>query len=438
MNFGIITQVYKNRDLRRRILIVLAIVAIYSMLSHVPVPVSNTQTLQAFLLRLFNSSPILGFANIFSGGALASFSIVLMGMGPYINASIIMQLLTQVVPKLDALQKEGEQGRNKINYYTRLLTVPLALVQSVAMVAFIRQTSIKIEGFDLLGKQGIFQWAIIILSITAGSMLLMWLGEIITDRGIGNGISIIILAAIVSRLPQSLGQIFTLAHGDAAQTVGAFALIGVFLVMIYFIVLINEGQRNIPISYARRSSNAGSYSAVDTHLPLRLITAGVIPIIFALAFLSVPGFLGQLFSNAKAPWLASFARDISQLFQPGSIVYIVSYFVLVVAFTYFYTAVVFKPAEIAENLQKQGGFIPGIRPGTETTKYLQKIINRLTLSGALALGLIAVLPFVIEHFIKSAQNLAIGGTSLLILVAVVIETMKQIEARAQMATYEKY
>lgn len=438
MNFGIITQVYKNRDLRRRILIVLAIIAIYSLLSHVPVPVSNTQTLQAFLLRLFNSSPILGFANIFSGGALASFSIVLMGMGPYINASIIMQLLTQVVPKLDALQKEGEAGRNKINYYTRLLTVPLALVQSVAMVAFIRQTSMKIEGFDLVGKQGLFQWAIIILSITAGSLLLMWLGEIITDRGIGNGISIIILAAIVSRLPQSLSQIFTLAHGDAGQTVGAFALVGVFLVMIYFIVLINEGQRNIPISYARRSSNSGSYAAVDTHLPLRLITAGVIPIIFALAFLSVPGFLGQLFSNAKTEWLASFAREISQLFQPGSIVYIVSYFALVVAFTYFYTAVVFKPSEIAENLQKQGGFIPGIRPGTETTKYLKKIINRLTLSGALALGLIAVLPFVIEHFIKSAQNLAIGGTSLLILVAVVIETMKQIEARAQMATYEKY
>ncbi len=438
MDFSIFAQIYKNRDLRRRVILVLVIIAVYGLLAHIPVPVSNPKSLQAFLLQLFNSTPILGFANIFSGGALASFSIVLMGLGPYINASIIMQLLAQVVPKLEALQKEGEAGQNKINYYTRLLTVPLALIQSVAMVEFIRQTSIKIQGFDLVGKQSLLQWAVIVLSITAGSLLLMWLGEIITERGIGNGISIIILAGIVARLPQSFSQVFSIASGDTGKMLSAVALIGIFLAMIYFIVFLNEGQRNIPISYARRSAGSGAYNAVDTHLPLRLITAGVIPIIFALAFLSIPGFLGQLFSNAKTAWLASFSKELSSLFQPSTWVYIGTYFVLVFAFTYFYTAVIFKPAEIAENLQKQGGFIPGIRPGVETAAYLKKIITRLTLSGAVALGLIAVLPFIIEKFISSAQNLAIGGTSILILVAVVIETMKQIESRALMATYEKY
>ena len=438
MDFSIFAQAYKNRDLRRRLLIVIGIITIYSLLTHVPVPVANTTSLQSFLLQLFNNTPILGFANIFSGGALASFSIVLMGLGPFINASIIMQLLGQVIPKLEALQKEGEQGQNKINYYTRLLTVPLALIQSFAMVAFIRQTSTKIEGFDIIGKQSLLQWAVVILSITAGSLLLMWLGEIITDRGIGNGISIIILAGIISRLPQSFGQVFSIASGDTNAMIGAIALVLIFLAMIYFIVVLNEGQRNIPISYARRSSSSNSYNAVDTHLPIRLITAGVIPIIFSLAFLSIPGFLGQLFSNAKTVWLASFAKHISALFQPTNWVYIGVYFLMVFVFTYFYTAVVFKPTDIAENLQKQGGFIPGIRPGRETESYLKKVINRLTFSGAIALGVIAVLPFLLEKFISSAQNIAIGGTSLLILVAVVIETMKQIESRALMATYEKY
>ena len=438
MDFSIFAQAYKNRDLRRRLLLVIGIITVYSLLTHVPVPVANTTSLQSFLLQLFNNTPILGFANIFSGGALASFSIVLMGLGPFINASIIMQLLGQVIPQIEALQKEGEQGQNKINYYTRLLTVPLALIQSFAMVAFIRQTSTKIEGFDIIGKQTLLQWAVIILSITAGSMLLMWLGEIITDRGIGNGISIIILAGIISRLPQSFGQVFSVASGDTNAMIGAFALVLIFLAMIYFIVVLNEGQRNIPISYARRSSSSNSYNSVDTHLPIRLITAGVIPIIFSLAFLSIPGFLGQLFSNAKTAWLSTFAKHLSALFQPTNWVYIAVYFLTVFMFTYFYTAVVFKPADIAENLQKQGGFIPGIRPGKETESYLKKIINRLTFSGAIALGVIAVLPFLLEKFISSAQNIAIGGTSLLILVAVVIETMKQIESRALMATYEKY
>ncbi len=438
MNTAILTQVYKNKDLRKRLLIVVAVLIVYSFITHVPVPVPDTAKLQSFLLRLFQQSPLLGFANLFSGGAMTNFSIILMGLGPYINASIIMQLLTQVVPKLEQLNKEGEQGRNKINQYTRLLTVPLAFVQSIAMLIFVQQTSIKLTGVDLIGHPSLAQWILMILTITAGSIFLMWLGEIITDRGVGNGISILILAGIVSRLPGTISQQLSLVQGDSTKIIQLILLVVLALAIIFFIVIINEGQRNIPVSYARRVTATAGYSGVDTHLPLRVISAGVIPIIFSLAFLSIPGFIGQLFSNAKSAWLANFAKTLSHLFAPGSLVYAVTYFVLVVAFTYFYTSIVFKPEEIAENLQKQGGFIPGIRPGKETASYLKRIINRITLAGAVALGVIAVLPFILQNVFKASASLTIGGTGLLIVVAVVIETMKQIEARALMATYEKY
>ncbi len=438
MNLAILSQTYRNKDLRKRLLVVVGVLVVYSFITHVPVPVPDTAKLQSFLLRLFGQNPLLGFANLFSGGAMTNFSIILMGLGPYINASIIIQLLTQVVPKLEQLNKEGEQGRNKINQYTRLLTVPLALVQSIAMLIFVQQTSIKMAGVDLIGRPSIAQWVLMISTITAGSMLLMWLGEIITDRGIGNGISILILAGIVSSLPSTIAQQFSLAQGDSSKVIQLILMVVLALAAIFFIVIINEGQRNIPVSYARRVSATSNYSGVDTHLPLRVISAGVIPIIFSLAFLSVPGFIGQLFSNAKSAWLAAFARNLSQWFAPDSWIYGVSYFVLVVGFTYFYTSIVFKPDEIAENLQKQGGFIPGIRPGKETAAYLKRVINRITLAGAVALGFIAVMPFILQNFFKSSASLTIGGTGLLIVVAVVIETMKQIEARALMATYEKY
>ncbi len=438
MNRTVLTQLYKNKDLRKRLLIVLAILAIYSLISHVPVPVPNTAQLQAFLLRLFQSSPLLGFANLFSGGAMSNFSIILMGLGPFINASIIMQLLGQVVPSLEALQKEGEAGQNKINYYTRLLTVPLAIVQSIAMIAFVRTLSTQSTGVDLIGHPNLLQWVVMVASISAGSIFLMWLGEIITEYGIGNGISLLIFAGIVSRLPTTIAQQFSLAQADTAKLIGMGLLAALAFGVVVFIVYINEGQRNIPISYARRSISSNTYAGVDTHLPLRVITAGVIPIIFALAFLSIPGFVGQLFSSAKTIWLAHFATNLANWFKPTSMIYGITYFVLVVAFTYFYTAIIFKPDEIAENLQKQGGFVPGIRPGSETAKYLKRIINRITLAGALALGIVAILPFVLQLFFKDSSALSIGGTGLLIIVAVVIETMKQIEAKALMATYEKY
>lgn len=438
MNSGLLTQLYKNKDLRRRILIVFGILAVYSLLSHVPVPVPDTAKLQSFLLKLFQSNPLLGFANLFTGGALSSFSILLMGLGPYINASIIIQLLSQVVPQLEALQKEGEAGRNKLNYYTRLLALPLAIIQSVAMITLARSLSQQIAGVDLIGNPSIYQWVLMISAITGGSMLLMWLGEIITDRGIGNGISILILAGIVSNLPTQLAQQASLAQADTAKVFSLIFFAVAAVAMVLFVVLLNEGQRNIPISYARRIAGDSRYGGVDSHLPIRLITAGVIPIIFALAFLSIPGFVGQLFANAKTTWLAHAATWLQATFQPNKIIYTVTYFLLVFVFTYFYTAVVFKPNEIAENLQKQGGFIPGIRPGVETSKYLKKIINRLTLFGALALGFLAVFPFIIESVFKTSNVLSIGGTGLLIIVAVIIETLKQIESRALMATYDQY
>lgn len=438
MNKETLQQLYKNPTLRKRVLVVLIVMLVYSLLSQIPVPVPDSTKLQAFLVRLFQSNSLLGFVNLFSGGALANFSILLMGLGPYINASIIIQLLTQVIPKLEALNKEGEAGRNKINYYTRLLTLPLAILQSVAMVFLVKNLSQQSLGMDLIGNPTSFQWVMMVSSIVAGSMILMWLGELITERGVGNGISMIILFGIVASLPGTMASQFGLAQADSSKLTSMVVIALAAIATIVFIVYLNEGQRNIPISYARRVSSAKSYTGVDTHLPLRVITAGVIPIIFALAFLSVPTFLGQLLQSAQTAWVASLATKLTTWFAPTSWIYASTYFVLVVAFTYFYTAIIFKPDEIAENLQKQGGFVPGVRPGEETSKYLKNIINRITFTGSLGLGIVAILPFIMETFLKTSQAITIGGTSLLIIVAVIIETVKQIRSLALMATYEKY
>lgn len=437
MNLSALKQVYRSRDLRRRVLAVLGLIILFRALAHVPVPVPNNIALARFLQQLFNSNSLLGFADLFSGGALSNFSIIMMGVGPYINASIIIQLFTQIHPKLEALSKEGEQGRQKINQYTRILTLPLAIIQSFGMVFLVRQTSRQMTGTDLIGVPNLFQWILLIGTITAGSMLLMWIGEIISEKGVGNGISLLIFAGIVADLPTTVQQAFSLAQADTGKlfTLGLVALAS--LAVIYFIVLLNEGTRNIPVSYARRVRGTKVYGGVDTHLPLRVITAGVIPIIFALAFLSVPGFLGQLLSNAKTAWLANFARSLTSTFSPTGWVYAVTYFVLVVLFTYVYTSIVFKPKDISENLQKQGGFIPGIRPGRETSSYLSRVLNRITLTGAVSLGLVAILPFVVQGITKT-QALTVGGTSLLIVVSVAIETMRQIEAQAITTSYEEY
>lgn len=437
MNLGLLKQAYRSSDLRKRFLAVLGLLVIFRILSHVPVPVPNNAALAQFLQSLFSSNQLLGFADLFSGGALTNFSIIMMGVGPYINASIIIQLLTQVIPKLEALSKEGESGRATINRYTRLLSLPLAIIQSFGMILLVQRTSQQVAGADLIGQPDLGQWLLMVTTITAGTMLLMWIGEIITEKGVGNGISLIIFAGIVAQIPQTIAQFFGLASGDSSKIFEMILYAVAILAVTYFIVLLNEGQRNVVVSYARRVRGGKTYAGVDTHLPLRVIAAGVIPIIFALAFLSVPGFLGQIFAQAKTPWVASAAQWATSTFATTSIVYAISYFVLVIAFTYFYTSVVFNPKEIAENLQKQGGFIPGIRPGRETAAYLKAIVNRITLAGSVGLGLIAVLPFVAEKLTNSTL-LTIGGTGLLIVVSVALETMKQIESRTLMASYENY
>ncbi|MBP9827147.1 preprotein translocase subunit SecY [Candidatus Saccharibacteria bacterium] len=433
-----LTTLWKTPDLRSRLFVVLGILLAYSLLSHIPAPVPDIKRLQTFLLSFFNQTPVLGFANLFTGGALANFSIIAMGIGPYITASIVVQLLQQVVPSWEALSKEGERGRAKLNQYMRYLAVPMSIIQSFAVVSLVRQISQQASGTDLIGSPSFGQWGILILTLTAGSMLLMWLGELITERGFGNGISIIIAAGIIASLPGTITQQLTLLQGDSSQLIKVIVLAGISLVTIFGIVLVNEAQRNIPISYARRTAAIGTYGSVDTHLPLRLITAGVVPVIFALAFMSVPTFIGQLFQNAQTAWLASLAKNLTTWFTPQGVVYSIAYFVLIFAFTFFYTSIVFKPTEIAENLQKQGGFIPGIRPGKETAKYLKGVIGRLNLSGALALGIIAVLPFIVQGIFKTSSSFAVGGTGVFILVSVAIETVRQVQSRMLMATYEKY
>lgn len=437
MNMSYLKQAYKSPEIRRRILVVLALLVIFRLLSHVPVPVPDNAALSRFLTALFNSNAILGFANIFSGGALQNFSIIMMGLGPYINASIIIQLLSQVIPQLESLKKEGEMGRRKLNQYTRLLTLPLAIAQAFGMVFLVQQTSLSMQGVDVIGKPNLLGWIMLISTITAGSLLLMWLGEIITEKGVGNGISLIIFCGIVASLPASVGQLSSLVSGDPTKVVTAIGFLAAVIAVIAFIVILNEGARNIPVSYAKRTRGDRVYAGVDTHLPIRVITAGVIPIIFALAFLSIPGLLSQVLGNATTPWVAGLARNLSEWFSPNGWIYAVSYFVLVVGFTYFYTSVIFNPKEIAENLQKQGGFIPGIRPGNQTMSYLQRVINRITLAGATGLAIVAVLPF-IGQFLTNSQTFTIGGTSLLIVVSVALETLKQLEAQAITTSYEQY
>lgn len=437
MNLRTLKQAWRSPELRKRIGVVLLILVVFRLLSYVPVPVPDNAKLAIFLKDLFSSSQLLGFADLFSGGGLSNFSIIMMGLGPYINASIIVQLLQRVIPSLETLSKEGEQGRRKLNQYTRILTLPLAVVQAIGMVILIQQTSIRIAQTDLIGHPTPFQWFLMVLTMTAGTIFLMWLGELITEKGIGNGISLIIFTGIMSSLPSSATQYLSLAANDTGKIFQLILFLIASFLVVMALVMLNEGQRSIPVSYARRVRGNRIYSGVDTYLPIRLITAGVIPIIFALALLAVPTFLGGLLATAKTHWVASVAHWATAFFAQTSGTYALSYFLLVVAFTYFYTGVVFNPDDIAENMQKQGGFVPGIRPGRETATYLRNVVNRLTLAGSFALGAIAVLPFIVQHFTHT-QLLTLGGTGLLIIVAVALETMKQLESRAIEINYDRY
>jgi len=423
--FEKVSQIFKVKELRNKLLFIIAILIVFRLIATIPVPGVNQEQLKNF----FGNNQFFGLLNLFSGGGLSSISIVMLGVGPYITASIIMQLLTMIVPRMEQIYKEeGEAGRQKFNQWTRWATVPLAALQTFGMISLLRSQNI-------LGQVTSFEMFSIIVVAVAGTVFLMWLGELITEKKIGNGVSLIIFAGIVAKLPSSLSQIS--ATFDSSQLF-TYILLGVVIVAaIAGVVIVTEGQRNIPVSYAKRIRGNKMYGGSSTHLPLRVNQAGVIPIIFAMSIMLFPGMIGSFLTHASNPIVVSIATKVVAIFDPNSWFYKGVYFLLVVAFTYFYTAVVFDPHKIAESLQKQGGYIPGIRPGKTTAEYLYRIINRVTLSGALFLGTIAVLPFVIQSF-TNMKTISIGGTGLLIVVAVVIETVKQIESQLVMRDYEGF
>jgi preprotein translocase subunit SecY len=417
-------------DLRRKIMFTLGLLVLFRIAAHVPVPnVDHTA-----LTSVLNNNNLLQMLNIFSGGSLQNFSIVAMGVYPYITASIVMQLLVPIIPRMEELSKEGEYGRNKINQYTRMLTVPLALIQGYGqMLALNNFSNVKVfSNFGLFSGPTFFPTITVLVSLTAGTILAMWLGELITENGVGNGISLIIFAGIVARLPTLLGQ-----QISAGNVVFLIVMSVIAIGVIFAVVFMSEGQRRIPVQYAKRIRGNRMYQGQSTHIPLRVNSAGMIPLIFAASIVILPGTVSTYFFAASQTWLRNAAHWIYNNISSTGWEYWLIYFILVVGFTYFYTAVTFQQQNLPETLQKNGGFIPGHRPGKMTERYLNQVLTRITLAGALFLAIIAVLPF----FISKATNIntfTFSSTAVLIVVGVAIDTMKQLEAQLMMRQYEGF
>ncbi len=471
MNFKTIFKSLKNKDMLKRVLIVFGLLIIYRFLAHIPVPLGDPVTFQDAVSQLIQQSDFGSFLNLVSGGGLTTFSILLVGISPYITASIVVQLVTKAIPRLDELSQDGETGRRKISQWTRILAVPLAIVQSIAYI-FILYQSVIAANPSIAYTPTTADWMLSITAMVAGSLILMWFGELITEQGIGNGISIIIFASIISQLPTTLASLGTALFDTSMGSLSLFGwfnlpvnptifwiIIGfaiALLVVIYFLVKLNEAQRVITVNYAKRVHGNSAYGGIKSILPLKLIAAGVVPVIFATAFLSLPALVGQLLQTIDpgnsfgATLVALFTAPSASNFNayyPNGITlqwffYPALYFILVVLFTYFYTSIIFNTSEIADNLQKQGGFIEGIRPGNQTAEYLGKTINHLNLFGALALGVIAMLPFLTDYVfivITGAPiGLSLSGTGLLIIVTVALENLRQLNSRALMVTYDEY
>ncbi len=417
-------------DLRGKVLFVLGILVIYRFVAHVPVPGANLDELS----RYFQGNNLAGMLDLFSGGALRNLSVASMGVYPYITASIVMQLLIPVVPRLQALSREGgEAGRQRLNQITHWLTVPMALAQSFGQLVLLERGGV-IEGVGFTGGQ-LGPTIAMMFSMTAGTMFCVWLGELITERGIGNGISMIIFAGIVSGLPDLLRQSF-LQRGNVGGLVVFFAIA---LITVYCIVLFTEAQRRIPVQYGRSVFRSGRMyrQAGATHIPLRVNSAGMIPIIFAFSIMIFPGLVASYFVTADANWLSSTGRFIANLFDATGLFYWVMTFFLVVAFAFFYSIIVFQQQQIAENLQRNGGFIPGIRPGKPTNDYITRVLLRITVGGAIFLGVIAIIPYFASEF-TGVQGLQLTGVAMLIAVGVVLDTMRQLEAQLLMRRYEGF
>jgi len=423
-----IIQIFKLPDLRNKILFVLGIFAIFRIMANIPIPGINAENLKNF----FGQFQMFGLLNMFTGGALDNLSVVMLGLGPYITAVIIFQLLTMIFPQLEKMYKEeGEAGRKKFNQYCRIATVPLAALQGYGMLAiFQRQNVISALSPNLFFTS--------ILTIVAGALFLMWLGELISEKGVGNGVSLLIFAGIIADFPNSIRQMILQTQTAGAARIPSLVLFFVMaLVIIAGVVLVNESRRNIPVSYAKRVRGMRLYGGVSTYLPLNINPAGVIPIIFALSIMLFPTMIANFLGGAGGQ-VGAIAKSIGNFFE-NSLAYGVIYFLLVVLFTYFYTAVTFDPKAISTNLQKMGGFIPGIRPGESTAHFMYYILNRVLLIGALFLGTIAVMPSIVQVVTQVQQfRFLIGGTSLLIVVSVVLETVRQINAQLQMREYEAF
>lgn len=421
--FAPLRALLKIKDLRSRLIFTAIIIAIFRFVAHIPTPGINLSALR----EIFSNSAFLSLLDVFSGGTLTNFSVMALGLNPYINASIIIQMMTMVLPKLEELSKEGDYGRQKINQYTRLLTIPLCFLQGVALIMLLSRQGLTTTSDPL-------KLAAIVFTLSAGTSFLIWLGEQLNDYGLGNGISLIIFVGIVSRLPVTAAQTFSTL--DQSQFFSYLIFIAFAVAAVYAIIRTGEAVREVPIQSARRGLNTFT-ATVSNHLPLRLNQAGVIPIIFAVSFMLIPNLLSRVLSGVNQPALASFAAKMSTSLSPDSALYNILYFILVVAFCYFYTAVVFNPEKIAKDLRSSGSFIPGVRPGPNTVEYLNFVLNRITLVGASFLGLVAILPSIISG-VTGLSNIALGGTSILIVVSVVLEILKAVNSQLYMHNYDKF
>ncbi|QPM69371.1 preprotein translocase subunit SecY [Atribacter laminatus] len=413
-------KLFRIPDLKKRVIFTLLMLVIFRVGAHVPVPGIDPQA----LANVFSQGGLLSFLDMFAGGALSRFSILALGIMPYINASIIFQLLTSVVPKLEELAKSGEEGRDKIAQYTRWGTILLAAVQGFGITVWL-------ESMGVVFAPGIPYRITVILTLTAGSMFLMWLGELVSDYGIGNGISLIIFAGIVARIiPQMVSTVALIRVGEINPIMFILNLV-FWILIIAFVVLFQEAQRRIPVQYAKRVVGRRMYGGQSTHIPIRVIQGGVIPIIFASSILLFPATLAQFFQGS------AFMKSIADALTPNSPLYLTIYAALIIFFTFFYTAVTFNPMELADNMKKYGGFIPGIRPGRPTVEYLDRSLSRITLWGALFLMIVAVLPDLLVR-VTNVTTLYFGGTGIIIMVGVAIETVRQLEAQLLMRHYEGF
>jgi preprotein translocase, SecY subunit len=413
-------KAFKIGDLRSKLLFTLLMLLVFRVGAHIPVPGINTEAMQNLL-----QGQLFGFFDIISGGAFKRFSVFAMSITPYVNSSIIMQLLTVVVPKLEEMNKEGEEGKKKIAQYTRYGTVVLALIQAVGM-------AIALGRSGAIVKPGFMSYLIITISLTAGTAMLMWIGEMITEKGIGNGISLIIFCGIAARVPAQIAGVGQEVTTGMTGYFQVLLLIAVVLIVIAAVVAINEGQRRLPIQYAKRVVGRKMYGGQSTFLPLRVNAAGVIPIIFAMSLCMFPATIGSWMSSTS-----KFNTFIGAHFSSSSVLYNVIYALLIIFFTYFYVAIIFNPLDVADNIKKNGGFVPGIRPGRPTAEYIDRVLSRLTAAGGVFLALIAVLPNIVIA-ITGIKSLWFGGTALLILVGVALDTMKQVESHLLLRSYEGF